>query len=99
MVPRHQTRKMHRRMLVGGAGAIAGVAGMRALYRAAPAFWDQYAREFNRPIAPAPERPRPDLWPDSGLHAAWLGHATVLLKVDGATILTDPVFSDRVGLN
>jgi L-ascorbate metabolism protein UlaG (beta-lactamase superfamily) len=33
------------------------------------------------------------------LHASWLGHTTVLLKVDGITILTDPVFSTRVGLN
>jgi len=39
------------------------------------------------------------MWPDTGLHAAWLGHSTVLLKVDGTTILTDPVFSDRVGLS
>jgi L-ascorbate metabolism protein UlaG (beta-lactamase superfamily) len=34
-----------------------------------------------------------------GLHAAWLGHSTVLIKLDGVTILTDPVFSTRVGLN
>ncbi len=33
------------------------------------------------------------------MHVAWLGHSTVLLKVDGFTILTDPVFSLRVGLN
>jgi L-ascorbate metabolism protein UlaG (beta-lactamase superfamily) len=39
------------------------------------------------------------LWPDAGLHAAWLGHSTVLLKIDGVTIVTDPVFSKRVGLN
>jgi L-ascorbate metabolism protein UlaG (beta-lactamase superfamily) len=39
------------------------------------------------------------LWPDQGLHAAWLGHSTVLLKLDGFTILTDPVFSSRIGLN
>jgi L-ascorbate metabolism protein UlaG (beta-lactamase superfamily) len=32
------------------------------------------------------------------LHAAWLGHSTVLVKVDGYTLLTDPVFSGRVGL-
>ena len=49
--------------------------------------------------APAPLHPDPRAWPDTGLHAAWLGHSTVLLKVDGTTILTDPVFSDRVGLN
>jgi L-ascorbate metabolism protein UlaG (beta-lactamase superfamily) len=28
-----------------------------------------------------------------------VGHATVLLKIDGATILTDPVFSRRIGIN
>jgi L-ascorbate metabolism protein UlaG (beta-lactamase superfamily) len=43
--------------------------------------------------------PDPHAWPDTGLHATWLGHSTVLLKVDGTTILTDPVFSDRVGLS
>jgi L-ascorbate metabolism protein UlaG (beta-lactamase superfamily) len=69
------------------------------LYRAAPGFWHQYAREFRRPIIHPHEHPAPERWPDRGLHAAWLGHATVLLKVDGTTILTDPVFSDRIGLN
>jgi len=33
------------------------------------------------------------------LHAAWLGHTTVLLSLDGFTVLTDPVFSTRIGLN
>jgi L-ascorbate metabolism protein UlaG (beta-lactamase superfamily) len=69
------------------------------VYRAAPAFWQQYASEINRPVLPSPEHPSPELWPDRGLHAAWLGHSTVLLKVNGMTILTDPVFSDRVGLS
>lgn len=32
------------------------------------------------------------------LAALWIGHATVLLRVGGMTILTDPVFSDRVGM-
>jgi L-ascorbate metabolism protein UlaG (beta-lactamase superfamily) len=93
---------MHRRTVIGSAGlaGLAGIAGGGALaYRAAPSFWRQYRRELGRPILPAPLRPDPRLWPDRGLHAAWLGHATVLLKVDGMTILTDPVFSDRAGLN
>ena len=47
---------------------------------------------------PAPERPQPKVWGDHGLYAAWLGHTTVLLKIDGVTILTDPVFSVRVGI-
>jgi len=33
------------------------------------------------------------------LYAAWLGHSTVLLKLDGVTILTDPVLGNRVGLS
>ena len=37
--------------------------------------------------------------PTSRLHAAWLGHSTTSLKIDGFTILTDPVFSDRAGVN
>ena len=51
-----------------------------------------------RRILPSPHTPALH-WPDRGLHAAWLGHTTVLLQADGITILTDPVFSDRVGLH
>ncbi len=65
----------------------------------APRFLRQYSKEFQRPIAEAPARPNPSLWPDTGLHAAWLGHSTVLIKADGVTIITDPVFSKRAGLN
>jgi len=57
------------------------------------------SREYHRESEPAPHQPRPKEWPDKGLHAAWLGHSTVLLKVNGTTILTDPVFSSRIGLN
>ncbi len=67
-------------------------------YRTAPAFWERYKEDLQREIRPAPERPDAHAWPDTGLHAAWLGHTTVLLKIDGVTILTDPVFSRRVGL-
>ena len=30
------------------------------------------------------------------LAATWLGHATVLLEIEGHWVLTDPVWSDRV---
>jgi L-ascorbate metabolism protein UlaG (beta-lactamase superfamily) len=50
------------------------------------------------PAGPLPSvDPRP-LWarPDqSGLRATWLGHSTVLLEVDGARVLTDPVWGER----
>jgi len=91
-------RKMKRRAIIGAGGA--GIAGLGALvYRAAPTFWNQYASEWKRDIAPPPAIPDVNNWPDRGLHAAWLGHSTVLLKIDGFTILTDPVFSDRAGVN
>ena len=33
--------------------------------------------------------------PASGLRATWLGWSTVLVEIDGATVLTDPVWSER----
>lgn len=50
--------------------------------------------------APPPAPFRPDLgnWNDQSLAAAWLGHATVLLRIGGMTILTDPVLCNRVGI-
>jgi len=33
--------------------------------------------------------------PQSGLRLTWLGHSTTLLEVDGATLLTDPTWSER----
>ncbi|MBV9670196.1 MAG: MBL fold metallo-hydrolase [Acidobacteriales bacterium] len=71
----------------------------RFLRRAAPAFFREISKEYKRETLAAPLHPRPLIWPDRGLHAAWLGHSTVLLKIDGFTILTDPVFSARVGIN
>jgi L-ascorbate metabolism protein UlaG (beta-lactamase superfamily) len=91
-------KRLGRRTLIATGGV--GLAGASALvYQAAPGFWRQYTDEFRRPIAPAPQHPNPKEWPDKGLYAAWLGHSTVLLKIDGFTILTDPVFSARAGLH
>jgi len=71
----------------------------RFLRRAAPAFFREISKEYKRETIPPALRPMPKLWPDTGLHAAWLGHSTVLIKADGVTILTDPVFSARVGIS
>ena len=71
---------------------------IRFVRRAAPEFWRRYRQESRRAILPAPNIPNPRNWPDTGLYAAWLGHSTVLLKIDGFTILTDPILSDRCGM-
>ncbi len=90
---------MHRRTLLGAAG-LTGVAGMGAwAYRTAPGFWKMYAEDLKRDVAAPPAQPDPRLWGSRGLQAAWLGHATVLLQVDGFSILTDPVFSRRIGID
>lgn len=71
----------------------------RFLRRAAPAFFRELSKEYSRQTEPAPLCPDLRHWPDKGIHAAWLGHSTVLMKVDGFTIITDPVFSSRVGIS
>jgi len=66
--------------------------------KTAPRYWHEYRLDRRRAILPAPFTPNPRDWPDRGLHAAWIGHSTVLLKIEGVTILTDPVFSSRAGI-
>lgn len=72
-------------------------------------FWaDPFGREepnflFNsnqgEPKAPLPEDRNPNLalfqQSDDTVKFIWLGHWTVLMSVDGKTILVDPVFSDH----
>ncbi|MGC4033385.1 MAG: MBL fold metallo-hydrolase [Tepidisphaeraceae bacterium] len=49
-------------------------------------------------VPAAPKSPDLAGWENADLAAAWVGHATVLLRMGGLTILTNPVFSLRVGL-
>src|SRR5687767_184283 len=75
-------RRLGRRTLLSTGGV--GLVGAGALlYQAAPGFWQQYTREFKRPVTPSPRVPNPLNWPDRGIYGAWLGHSTVLLKIDG----------------
>jgi L-ascorbate metabolism protein UlaG (beta-lactamase superfamily) len=50
------------------------------------------------PVNPAAFIPDLRHWQDHDLAATWIGHATVLLRMEGRTILTDPVFGPRVGV-
>src|SRR6185369_10938978 len=81
---------MRRRTVLGGVLGTVGLGGLAA---------ESLPRETRRDLWAAPARPDPRAWGDRGLHAAWLGHSTVLLKIDGFTILTDPVMSSRVGID
>ena len=65
----------------------------------APIFWERYKRERRRQVTRPPHIPHPGEWPDTGLHAAWLGHSTVLVKADGFTFITDPVLGEWCGFN
>jgi L-ascorbate metabolism protein UlaG (beta-lactamase superfamily) len=58
-----------------------------------------YAEDLKRDVAAPPARPEPGLWNRRGIHTAWLGHTTVLVQVEGFSILTDPVFSRRIGID
>jgi L-ascorbate metabolism protein UlaG (beta-lactamase superfamily) len=51
-----------------------------------------------RSVEPAPRVPGFASWSREGVHAAWIGHSTVVIRMDGFTILTDPVFSARIGI-
>ena len=61
-------------------------------------FFQTLIGDASRNILPAPEHPIPSEWPPDGVIASWLGHATVLAKVDGVMILTDPVLFSRCGI-
>lgn len=43
-------------------------------------------------------KPDPAEWKNDEVTLAWIGHSTVLLNYFGKWILTDPVFSERVGI-
>ncbi|HMM37030.1 MAG TPA: MBL fold metallo-hydrolase, partial [Thermoanaerobaculia bacterium] len=49
------------------------------------------------PLAVAPAPPPPARVGGGEIRVTFVNHATVLLQVDGLNVLTDPVWSDRVG--
>ena len=65
----------------------------------APEFYRRVSADLQRKLLPAPHRPDFSQWTDQGLRAAWIGHSTVVLSLGGFIVLTDPVFSARVGIN
>jgi L-ascorbate metabolism protein UlaG (beta-lactamase superfamily) len=66
--------------------------------RAGPMLWQRMSEDRKRDVEPSPRTPDFRAWTNEGVHAAWIGHTTVVLRVDGLTIVTDPVFSTRIGV-
>jgi L-ascorbate metabolism protein UlaG (beta-lactamase superfamily) len=52
-------------------------------------------RRLRRPAGPIPLVTPPDA-ASTGLHVTWYGHASALIEIDGARVLCDPVWSERV---
>jgi L-ascorbate metabolism protein UlaG (beta-lactamase superfamily) len=56
-----------------------------------------FARENLEPRE-APYRPDLSEWSENKINLCWIGHSTYLINFYGTIILTDPVFSNRIGL-
>lgn len=50
------------------------------------------------PARPVPHKIADPVRRDARLSVLWIGHATVLVQIDDRFILTDPVFTDTVGI-
>lgn len=57
---------------------------------------DEEAKDTVRFVSPI--RPDPRAWSDGGITIAWIGHSTFLINLEGTTILTDPAFSEKIGI-
>ena len=58
--------------------------------------------QFQKPIqehASNNRRLNPQGWDPTTLTASWIGHSTVLMNFFGTTILTDPVLTEKVGID
>jgi len=72
-----------------------------------PLWWDRrraLLRVFESTVDEAPKQPVPVVSDGgkafatpsaTGLRVTWFGHSSVLLEIDGATVLTDPFWSER----
>ncbi len=58
---------------------------------------DLEAKNTARFVSATPPDPRS--WSDGGITLTWIGHSTFLINLEGTIILTDPVFSDKVGVD
>ena len=70
-------------------------------------WWDRLTREPDEGDEEAKDTVRyvsktslnPKSWSDGGITLTWIGHSTFLINLEGTTILTDPVFSEKIGFS
>lgn len=84
-------------LFAGSCGAL-GV-WMASSTRRSAKFLRQIVSDTSRAVSPAPVKPNLSLFQNNNLTLCWIGHSTVLMNFYGIWILTDPVFSDRVGIS
>lgn len=61
-------------------------------------FASRTLRALEEPIPPAPVHVGEPYRHDARLAVLWIGHATALIQLDDKVVLTDPVFTNRVGV-
>lgn len=71
---------------------------MRSLYLGAGSVVLSVAIQACSEIPPPPRTLSPDQWAEDNVAVGYLGHASVLIKMTGTFILTDPTFESRIGI-
>jgi L-ascorbate metabolism protein UlaG (beta-lactamase superfamily) len=73
------------------------IGGLGTIFKVLPRFLSNKAEKFPRkPLGPF----RTDVGvygtvPESGLRVTWMGHSSMLVEIDGVTVLIDPVWDER----
>jgi L-ascorbate metabolism protein UlaG (beta-lactamase superfamily) len=61
-------------------------------------FTTRAVEQLSEPIRPAPAKNASPIRSDNDVSILWVGHATMLIQIHDKIIITDPVFSNTVGL-
>ena len=64
-----------------------------------PPFFFNRVQSFGKTkLTESDTKPNPELWKDTEINIAWIGHSTMLINFYGIIILTDPVLFESIGL-
>src|ERR1700759_4801040 len=73
------------------------IGGVGTIFKVLPRFLSSKVEKFPRkPLGPF--RTDASLYgaaPASGLRVTWMGHSSMLVEIDGVTVLVDPVWEER----